>query len=486
MEVSLPQGDCKSCGTPTSSGQLYCISCGNRLAEPPALASAAPGLEEARGPKEPAAPAAASLPPWLSWAALPFTDRRWAAPLAAIALGFGLFAGVAIGPGAAGTLAGATQVIKLPASLFAGDGDGTTASGSDRESTPPVSALAGPVGNVSGSDSTSASPTAPPVAPLAFPSPAPTPSTPAPEPTARPQPTSNPPPKHQPAPPKEETVEGTVVHTNPAALSYTVATGDGEVSVVHAAKLPTPSAKLKVVVRLLANGTYAEKGKRTTSGHADAAKIAGYVTFVDPEAGIYTISKRGVSALVHVAADAGEAAKLPVLGANATVSVEIKEPEPAARKRGNGHGWGLPRIFGGMPRAAAAAVESTPTSATAACAPDPVTLPDPIAPQALLWQQKIKTKGDPTTYSDFEGITEAICTNSGSITVSADDIREGSQDLVFSVPKKISLKSFKVGRSVELTSLLNEDGSLSLTGIARDDGIVGADDSSAAQGDLAG
>ena len=32
------------------------------------------------------------------------TDRRWAATLAAMALGFGLFLGVAIGPGAAGTL----------------------------------------------------------------------------------------------------------------------------------------------------------------------------------------------------------------------------------------------------------------------------------------------------------------------------------------------------------------------------------------------
>ena len=35
----------------------------------------------------------------LRWAALPIIDRRWTAPLSAIALGFGLFVGVAIGPG---------------------------------------------------------------------------------------------------------------------------------------------------------------------------------------------------------------------------------------------------------------------------------------------------------------------------------------------------------------------------------------------------
>ena len=43
------------------------------------------------------------------------TDRRWAAPLSALALGFGLFVGIAIGPGAAGSLAtGAQQIIELP------------------------------------------------------------------------------------------------------------------------------------------------------------------------------------------------------------------------------------------------------------------------------------------------------------------------------------------------------------------------------------
>ena len=43
------------------------------------------------------------------------TDRRWAAPLSAMALGFGLFVGVAIGPDAAGTMAGTPLVVELPA-----------------------------------------------------------------------------------------------------------------------------------------------------------------------------------------------------------------------------------------------------------------------------------------------------------------------------------------------------------------------------------
>jgi hypothetical protein len=51
----------------------------------------------------------------LRWAALIVTDRRWAAPLSALALGFGLFVGVAIGPSTAGSLAtGGAQIIEIP------------------------------------------------------------------------------------------------------------------------------------------------------------------------------------------------------------------------------------------------------------------------------------------------------------------------------------------------------------------------------------
>ena len=60
----------------------------------------------------------------LRWAALPVTDRRWAAPLCAIALGFGLFAGVAIGPSTAGTLATAPyQLIEIPSFGVSGGGE---------------------------------------------------------------------------------------------------------------------------------------------------------------------------------------------------------------------------------------------------------------------------------------------------------------------------------------------------------------------------
>ena len=66
----------------------------------------------------PVRPDRASLARFASmrWAALPIIDRRWTAPMSAIALGFGLFVGVAIGPGTEGTL-GTTSpmIVQVPA-----------------------------------------------------------------------------------------------------------------------------------------------------------------------------------------------------------------------------------------------------------------------------------------------------------------------------------------------------------------------------------
>jgi hypothetical protein len=84
----------------------------------------------------------------LRWASLIVTDRRWAAPLSALALGFGLFVGVAIGPSAAGSLAtGGAQIIEIPGlGGVVGGGDG--GEGGDGSSAP----LAGPVAGATGGE----------------------------------------------------------------------------------------------------------------------------------------------------------------------------------------------------------------------------------------------------------------------------------------------------------------------------------------------
>jgi hypothetical protein len=394
----------------------------------------------------------------LRWAGLPVTNRRWAAPLSAIALGFGLFVGVAIGPGASGTLAtNAAQVIEIPG--FSGGtevaDDGGGPGGSSAIASPP--------------------PPSPPES--SFPEPAPIESF-APE---APAPAEPPSPGTGSAPPPEEdegeeatepqSLAGVVVHVNPAAGSYTLAEAGGTLNAVHAAEPPPPGAKVKVPVRLLANGTFAEAGEPVRSGTRRRATFNGIVTYLDPApaAPAYTVSKRGVSLLVHVRPDpTGAPPVLPALGAFASVTVDIERP-PAPVE----------------PPPAEPVVAEPPPAAPVACAPDPARPLPAIEPEAVLWQHEASADGAPFTYADLAGIVTAICPETGQLAISADDIREGLHDVVLTVPAAVDTKKLKVGESVTATATFGEDGALTLAGLASDERYKGADDFEATQGDLA-
>lgn len=251
----------------------------------------------------------------LRWAALPVTDRRWAAPLCAVALGFGLFAGVAIGPSAAGTLATAPfQVIEVASPADSGeDVEEEPEAGEEEE---PLLAGSGSSGFGEEAESSSFAPVAP-VEEAAF------------EPVEeKPTKAAEPAQGKEPAQPAEkQELAGTVVHVNLAAGSYTVAETGGVMSAVHAGKPPAPGAEIEVPIRALANGTLAEAGTRQRTGAATEADIAGIVSFVnaDPLAPSYTVSNRGTSVLVHVQPDpSGALPLLPALGAYGTATVAIE------------------------------------------------------------------------------------------------------------------------------------------------------------------
>lgn len=449
-----------------------------------------------KGPKAAASPQGYRR--LLKWAALPVTDRRWAAPLSAVALGFGLFVGVAIGPGAAGTFAtGVAQIIEIP-----GFGGGTD-SGEDKGGGTSTSAAAGEAGSGGGSAPEAESA----FSPLA-----------ASEGEAEPIEATGPPTKSEPpasteAPEAEEaeTLTGIVLHVNPAAASYTIAEPSGTLDVLHAAKPPQPGTKVSVPVRLLANGTFAEAGKRTKSGERTRATFSGIVTYVDPTATApaYTVSKRGVSALVRIHPDpSGAAPPLPVLGAFASVAVEIEKQPPASASASSSPespvaaAESLPPVepvepvepvpppppAEPAPAPPLPAPEAAPAPAPTApsCAPDPTLPPLPtIQPSAILWQRQVKAQGAPFTYGAFAGIIEAVCPDSTQLLLSADDIRESGHDLLFAVPSTIGTAKLEVGQSVLATATIGSDGALSLTGLASDERAKGAEDAKSLQGDLA-
>jgi hypothetical protein len=378
------------------------------------------------------------------------TDRRWAAPLSAMALGFGLFLGVAIGPGTAGTFAtGAGSIVAIAAPE---EGEEPEA----LETAEPGAPAAEPEPQAFASEPEAFE------EPLAEPEP------------FEPAPLAAPLPEEEEAPPAEPPVEeegegetqslkGAVVHANSAAGSYTMVIAGGEPVSIHAAKLPLPGESLAVEASPLTNNTFAEE-EREKSGSAKQASMRGVVTYVDPDPAdpAYTLSGRGSSILIHL--PPSPAPELPALGAYATVGVRIEKPAPEE---------------------GAATLETDPAdpAAAEACAPES-TLKPAAEPERILVQRTIKTEPEPATYFDLAGIVSAVCPATKQLLISADDLRAGEDDLLLTVPAQIKTDKLKVGESIVATATVEEDGTLTLSGLASDEGRKGAEATSLAQGDL--
>lgn len=397
----------------------------------------------------------------LRWAALPVTDRRWAPPLSAVALGFGLFVGVAIGPGASGTFAtGAAQIIEIPSVGAAAEEASDGGDGGGAIAVAPSSNE-----DLGGEEESSA------FAPIVAPEEE------APETLGgeeSPGREATPAQEEATTEPEKQQLAGTVIQVNPAASSYTVAEEGGVMSAIHAGKLPAAGAEVEVPIQTLANGTLAEAGRRIKTGSKQRATLVGIVTFVDANAAApaYTVSNKGTSVLVRVHPDpAGAVPSLPGLGAYVSVAVDVEAPQPLDPAS--------------VPAEAAPAEPESPLTATPTCAADPaVPPPAPVEPKSTLWQHQLSGGGAPFTHSEFEGIVAAVCPDTAQLLISADGIRESGKDLLFAAPPTIDTTKVSVGESVLVAADIAADGSLTLTGLASDERLKGADDEASAQGDL--
>jgi hypothetical protein len=399
----------------------------------------------------------------LRWAALPVTDRRWGVTLAAVALGFGLFVGVALGPGSTNGLATevaqiveeeAPAVASAEAEAEGGEGSGEAEAGGfeeEEESFDVEESFSEEGFEEAGFEFAEEEES---------------------EPFAEQTPTrapAEPEPEDEGGEEEGQTVPaaGTVVHANPAAGSYALVEQGGTLAAVHAKKLPSAGTQVSVPVRTLANGTFVEAGPRKKTGTKASASFSGIVTYVDadPAAAAYSVSKRGVSLLVRVHPDpTGAAPALPAVGAYATVTAAIEAVPPTP------------------PPAAPAPDPAAPPAPL--CDGQPLAPPAPPQPTANLWQTELDADGVPFAYSDFAGIVTAVCPGEGRLFLSADDMREGSADVALTVPKSISTKKLKPGDSVTATAEIGEGGVLTLKGLASDEQTKGADDAKATQGDL--
>jgi hypothetical protein len=414
---------------------------------------------------------------WMHWAALPVTDRRWTAPLLAIALGFGLFIGVGLSPGVDFSN-GTIPIVAAAESPAASEGGGNSATSTDGG----APALGSPVANAGPPPpSPAVGPSASAPVPTAPTTPPPTTTTTAPTTTTTTETTT-------PTTPTDDTdddaivVKGAVIHVNSEADSYAVASNKGQLSAVHARKLPDVGTKVEVPVRTLANGTYAEDGKLKSSGHADTAEFQGLVTFVDPVSGNYTVSRRGSS--IYVRLDPAGDAEPPTVASLVTVEVAIAKvqmtaPEPVP-------------------------TEPPPTDPAPRTAPlidvAPVALPDlpqgcgarpaaPGPPETTLVERSRESGSEFLGYSDFEGIVQGVCPDLGVLMLSADDAGEAGADLALAVGDDagIDLDTVEPGDVVDATATIEEGTlTLGLTGLSAEGGVDEADDADLAQGDQAG
>ena len=375
-----------------------------------------------------------------------------------MALGFGLFVGVAIGPGVGGHARRPAPADRRNPPLPAGVDEGGGGSGEDERRSRPLRREA----------------------------PEPEAAPPEPEslrrsrskprrsnrclsnrcrPSRANEPAAKPPALKKKKSPKARSLEGTVVHANPAAGSYALAIdAAANWSPSTPAKLPAAGTKLSVPVEQLANGTFAEEEKPARrQGKATQASFAGIVTFVDPDpaAPAYTVSGRGASVLVRIAPDpSGAAPALPPLGAFATVTVEIGKPPVA---------------------------------------PDPATAPPPPAcdlngalpveatkaPPAALWQEKLRVEHvEPSTYLEVSGVIAGLCADRPALLLSADDAGDGGKDLLLALSPKVDARKLRAGDSILAAIEIAEDGALTLTGLVSDERAKGAGDATTAQGDL--
>jgi hypothetical protein len=283
---------------------------------------------------------------------------------------------------------------------------------------------------------------------------------------------------------EKPTEAGIVVHVNPLAKSYTLATSDGDLVAIHSDDLPEPRTRLKVGVRSLLNGTYAEAGERTESSPRGNTTFQGNVTYRDPEAGVYTVSAAGTSVLIHVP-KGGKAGDLPPLNDAVSVSATVEAPPSAKEKRDAKVKRSAKRRRGrrahrpGPLRPVRIAVRRAKADAPDGCSDQPIPGPEP---SSILEQRQVIIEGPAVAPVNVEGIVERACADSNELTLSADDIRESEADIPLKPSDSIDLTALELGTPIEAAVEIGTDGSYSLTGLYSDAGTAGANDSSAAQG----
>lgn len=423
--LGRPGEPCSGCGAALAGDQRYCLECGSRRGDPRVA------YLELLWPAPPAMvalpPAPAAVP-----AARPARGRRLPRPQlvagSTVALvGTGMIMGAALGSLAPSSIAGAPrQQINVALATPA------VVPPKPASPEPPPPPAVPPAGDapVEPADVADPAPEAPDAAALQAPDAEEiTPGETADQ-TAG---TGGEDGDDKPAPPEQ--LAGAVVHVNERADSFTLAAPDGELTAVHAARLPELGDEVRVKAQLLGNGTYA--GARPDKrGRATDAAVSGVVSWSDPALRVYAVSARGVSMLVAAPpADPALPPPPPPPAPGILVDVTVAFAAPPAGQKG----------------------------------------PD-------LAQQALTERGPAKDPVELSGLVQAADEATRLVTISADDQGLSGVLLPVRVPDTFDLKAFRPGRPVTFSATVEPDGSFLALGAGRDDGRKGAADEESLQG----
>jgi hypothetical protein len=236
------------------------------------------------------------------------------------------------------------------------------------------------------------------------------------------------------APASAGTLRGVVVHRNHHAGSFVVALSGGKLAAVHAKHSPRVGRTVRVNATRLRNGTFSARSIRV-GARSRHALLRGVVTYVNRRRGLYTVSSRGASILIHHRSHRSHRVRavgdttLPVVGENVTVETGIDD-------------------------------------------------------QGDLNDESIQDNGPQTENMDIHGTILAVDPTARTLSVSSDDDDHvaGLSPLTIHVPDTIDISTFKVGSQVELRATLQPDGSFLLVGAASDDNEQEANNPSDEQG----
>lgn len=228
-------------------------------------------------------------------------------------------------------------------------------------------------------------------------------------------------------------LKGVVVHSNQRAHSIAVVDRGGRLHAVHVSRKVAMGRTVTLTVRKLRNGTLVASRVRT-GRRAHKLRLRGRVTYSDRSRGVFVVSARGVSLVVH--------------------------------RRHN------------VMRAVMSAADSLPAPGTE------VTISGTVDPHGSLTADTVENDGQNNNSVDLEGVILSIDSAARTVTISADDDDEltGASILVH-IPDSLDLTAYHQGETLQIVASPNADGSYTAVGTSDDSNADQADAQEGQQGD---